>query len=763
MAGVTSVGGYYGYQRFYPKPVVAAAVNAVEVARGNLQASVTATGTVAAPAQSRLTFKASGRLIDLPVTVGDAVKAGQVLARLDDTDLRVALLQARNAVVSAEVRLAQAKEGARPEDLRVARASVEAARSKLEQLQSYAGGPDVAILKSQRETARIKVEQAANPTRSEDIDAARAQVVAARAKLAQLKNPRAEDIAAAESQLQAQANKLEQIRNPRAEDMRNAEASVASAQSKLQALMNPRAEDLRNAESAASAAQAKLQALVNPRAEDLANSQLTLDQQRTKLAQLLDAPRAKPEDIANAQLAVQNAQIALDKARYDQARASDRSSTVTQAAADAQVLQASIALQTQQNNLSKLQGQGPTDWEIRLQQQAVTQAQAAFDKIKSPSTADLQAAQSSVDQAKATLEKLRAPSQYDIENAQILVEQARATLDKLRVPSQYDVTTAEEAVTQARISVEKLRNPTEADVSGAEQSVVQAETTLTKLLNPTPYDQRTAEESFAQANLSLERAMTSNGYDVRNAETSLAQAQAQLDLKLAGPTALEIRAAEVALEQAQISLTQAEANLGNATIVAPFDGVVAAVAGNIGEQVGGGTTVVTLVDAKQLRVDVVVDETDVGKIALGLPVTVTFEALAGQRFPATVKVVAPTATVQSGVVSYAIQVQLSQGASMVRPGMTATAAITIASREDVVVVPNRAIKTVQRNKTVDVQTADGKIETRPVRVGLANDSQSEIVEGLVAGERVILPTTAVRSVSSGGGGGPMGGGPPRID
>ena len=105
MAGVTSVGGYYGYQRFYPKPAVAAVVNAVEVARGNLQSSVTATGTVAAPAQSRLTFKASGRLIDLPVSVGDSVKAGQVLARLDDADLQVAVAQARNSVTSAEVKL----------------------------------------------------------------------------------------------------------------------------------------------------------------------------------------------------------------------------------------------------------------------------------------------------------------------------------------------------------------------------------------------------------------------------------------------------------------------------------------------------------------------------------------------------------------------------------------------------------------------------------------------------------------------------------
>jgi HlyD family secretion protein len=712
MAGVTSVGGYYGYQRYYPAPVAAAVVNAVEVAKGNLQASVTATGTVAAPAQSKLTFKASGRLIELPVKLGDTVETGQVVARLDDSDLQVALAQAKNSVASAEVKLAQAKEGARAEDVQVSRASVETARTKLEQLRGYASGPDLAIMRSQVEQARIKVDQASNPTRAEDVDAARAQLSAARAKLTQIRNPRAEDVATAESQLQTQLTKLAQIQNPRAEDIRNAESSVASAK-------------------------AKLQALLNPRAEDIANAQLSLDQQRTKLAQLVDAPRAKPEDIANAQLQVQNAQISLDKARYDQSHASDKGSVTSQAAADAQVLQASINLQTQQNNLSKLAAQGPTDWEVRLQQQAVSQAQISLDKIKSPLATDVQA-------------------------AQIAVDQAKATLDKILAPSPYDVASAQESVNQAKITLDKLRSPLESDIAAAEQSVIQAEATLAKLLNPTTYDLQSAEESLSQSKASLERALTSNGYDIRNAESSLAQAQAQLDLKLAGPTALEIRAAEVSLEQAQVSLAQAQANLANAVIVAPFDGVVSATTGNLGEQISSGTAVVTLVDAKQLRIDVVVDETDIGKIAVGQSVTVSLEALAGQRFPASVKVVAPTATVQSGVVSYAIQVQLSPGATMVRPGMTATAVITTANREGVIVVPSRAIKTVQRNKTVDVQTADGKTETRPVQVGLANDSQTEIVVGLTAGERVILPTTAVRSVATGGGPPMGGGGPPRI-
>ena len=94
--------------------------------------------------------------------------------------------------------------------------------------------------------------------------------------------------------------------------------------------------------------------------------------------------------------------------------------------------------------------------------------------------------------------------------------------------------------------------------------------------------------------------------------------------------------------------------------------------------------------------------------------------------------------------------------------MSATAQVVIATRENVVVVPNRAIKLVQRNRTVTVQLPEGKTDVRTIQVGLANDQQTEITGGLVAGERVIIPSTTVASIGAPGGGGPGGGGgPPR--
>ncbi|MGH2368003.1 MAG: efflux RND transporter periplasmic adaptor subunit, partial [Chloroflexota bacterium] len=697
---VTTVGGYLGYQRFAPREAAAARVTTAEVSRGAIVASVIATGSVASPTQSELGFKSGGRLAELLVNVGDAVEASQPLARIDDSDLQVALLQAQANYSSAVAKLEQTKAGSKPEDIAAAQAQLDSARAKLEQAQAVPNGPDLGAARSQLESAKIKLDQLLTGGRAEDVAAAQAQLDAAQAKLDALLHPRPEDLAAAQSQVESGKIKLDQLRNPRPEDVRSAEAALASAQ-------------------------AKLNALLNPRPEDLAAAQAALDQQLTKLAQLNDQPRtAKPEDIANAELAVQNAQVAYDKALADAANAGRPGASLSAAAADAAIKQALITLQTAQNNLGKIQAQGPSEWDVRMQQEAVTQAQASLEKLKNPSPADVQAATSAG-------------------------EQAQASLDKLKKPSPYDVQAAQEALNQAQASLEKLRNPSPADVAAAQQAVAQAQAGLDKLLKPSDFDVRTAQQAVVQAQASVDRLLTANVYDVRAAVASVTQAQANLDLKAAGPTVQDIAIAMAAVEQAQAQVKQAEANLAGAVLTAPYSGVIATIGASPGEQVSSAA-VVTLVDTREVRVEVVVDETDVAKVQAGQQATVTFEALPDQRVPGRVIVVAPTATVQQGVVNYTVQIQVDPSlrsgeapaqAGGVRPGMTATASIVTASKEDVLLVPNRSLRTQGRTRTVEVLEPDGTTASRPVQTGMANDQVTEILGGLQPGDRVVIPTT----------------------
>ena len=711
---VTTVGGYAGYGRLAPKPAAAARLSTADVTRGSILSTVTATGSVAAPTQSKLSFRTSGRLAQLFVAVGDRVDEGQPLARIDDSDLQVALSQAQANYRTAVAKLEQTKAGAKPEDIAIAQAQLDQARLKLEQTKGVTHGPDMVTAQSQLDSAKNKLATLLAGPRAEDLAAAQAQLEAATAKYNALVNPRPEDLANAQSQLNNAKIKLEQLQNPRAEDVRVAEAQLASAQ-------------------------AKYNALLNPRPEDLASAQTSLDQAKTKLAQLMDQAPVKPEDIANAELSVKNAQINYDKAVADAGNVGRSGGPSSQAAADAAVKQALISLETAQNNLSKLKNQGPTDWDLRLAQQSVDSAQNSLNKLKSPSPSDVQAAETAVLQAQTSLDKLTKPSPLDVQAAQESVNQAQVTLDKLRNPSPADVASAQQTVLSAKANLEKLQTPTDADVQAAQQAVIQAQASVDKFLN-------------------------GNVYDVQSAQLALAQQQASFELKKQGSAAADILAAQASVEQADASVKKAQTDLDGAILKAPFAGSVSVIAFNLGEQVGAGTAAVTLVDTRQARIDVVVDETDVAKIQPGQTVNITFEALQGQRLAGRVAMVAPVATVQQGVVNYPVQISVDPAQALaagVRPGMTATAAVVTQAREDTVVVPNRALKTQGRNRTVEVLLADGKTEQRTVQVGLANDQQTEVLNGLQPGDRVVIPGTTTAAPRLGGaGGGGFAGGPP---
>ncbi|HEX2037945.1 MAG TPA: peptidoglycan-binding protein [Chloroflexota bacterium] len=367
-----------------------------------------------------------------------------------------------------------------------------------------AQAPEVATARSQLESARIRLRQLTAGTRQEALTAAQAQLDAASAALEVLLHPRSEDLAAAQSQLER-------------------------AQLNVQKLLNPRAEDVRSAEAALAAARAQLDVLLHPRPEDLAAAQGALDQARTQLAQLTDRPRtATPQALANAELAVRNAQVDYDRAIADAATAGRPGSSLTRAAAEAAIQQALIALQSAQNDLDALRSQGPSEWEVRQAQEQVTIAQAELDRLRNPSPAAVQAAQAAVEEASTALERLRNPNPYDVQLAQQEVAGAQAALDRLRNPSPAEVQAARAAVAQAQADLQALLSPAEADVQLAQQEAVRAQAALEGAVAADRTALQTA-QTTAQAALNQARAR------VETATTALRNAEAALEAAERGP------------------------------------------------------------------------------------------------------------------------------------------------------------------------------------------------------------------------------------
>src|SRR5262249_29699246 len=155
-------------------------------------------------------------------------------------------------------------------------------------------------------------------------------------------------------------------------------------------------------------------------------------------------------------------------------------------------------------------------------------------------------------------------------------------------------------------------------------------------------------------------------------------------------------------------------------------------------------------DPNKVRVNVQVDESDISQVQVGQSAIVTFDALGQQKLDGKVSVIAPTGATTQGVVGYQVIIELD-GAQGVRPGMTATAQIVKDEQDDVVRVPSGAAPRQGANRVVQVLAADGTTETHTVQVGLTNDTSTEIVSGLDAGDKVVLPSTTARASVPGAG------------
>lgn len=230
------------------------------------------------------------------------------------------------------------------------------------------------------------------------------------------------------------------------------------------------------------------------------------------------------------------------------------------------------------------------------------------------------------------------------------------------------------------------------------------------------------------------------------------QAQAALDKLKNGPSADDVKIAELQVSQAEAALELTQNNLKNAKIVAPFDGVVAAVNLRVGEPAASGLPAVTLADVSRFHLDVSVDEVDVARVAPGQPVTVTLDALPDLFFSGRVDRIAPTASATAGVVSYAVRITLAATDALVRAGMTATADIVVDEARDVVLVPNWAIRRDRDTGQAFVGILkNGQIEDVQVELGLRNDQFSEVKSGVNEGDVVAVNTAREQLRFLGGG------------
>ena len=243
--------------------------------------------------------------------------------------------------------------------------------------------------------------------------------------------------------------------------------------------------------------------------------------------------------------------------------------------------------------------------------------------------------------------------------------------------------------------------------------------------------------------------------------------QASFQKTAAGPKSYELQGALAAVQSAQAALQTAQNNLDNATLKAPGAGTIASIGGQVGEFVAGGGTnnpFMVIANIQTMQLHGTVGEADVAKLRLGQVANVTIDAVGNvSQMTGKVSSIDPVATIQQGVPVYGVDTVIDIPAAGVRPGMTGTAAVIIAAHQNVITVPNLAIRAQGTRRYVQT-LRDGAAVDTDVVFGIANDSVTEVTSGLADGDVVVLPQPrAGASVRPQGfGGAPGGGSPPGV-
>lgn len=167
-----------------------------------------------------------------------------------------------------------------------------------------------------------------------------------------------------------------------------------------------------------------------------------------------------------------------------------------------------------------------------------------------------------------------------------------------------------------------------------------------------------------------------------------------------------VTTAEAAVTQAEATLKIDQTNLQFAVITAPVDGIVLTRAIEPGQTIAASFQVTTLFeiaeDLRKMILQVNIDEADVGQVREGQKVQFTVDAYPGRQFPGTITMLRYNATTTNNVVTYQAEISVENEDLLLRPGMTATATITVQSVKDALLVPNHALRFLP-NLTADAQ------------------------------------------------------------
>ena len=303
-----------------------------------------------------------------------------------------------------------------------------------------------------------------------------------------------------------------------------------------------------------------------------------------------------------------------------------------------------------------------------------------------------------------------------------------------RLKSENTITNKENTLRSEILALEKL-----------EKSLEDAKTSSQSNTNDKKLSLNTTQNEIA--NLEVERTQSSSDYDlkIKNKENeivaleeSLATSREEIKDLEKGETAERIKSAQNNITQKQLALEKVRKTQENYELKAPFDGLIRKIDFQVGDNlVSDETKYVYLENPDLLKISVLLDQVDIIKVFANQKVNITFDALPHKVFEGSIEEIDSTPVEQSGVVSYEASITVEKGENRIFSGMTATVEIITAEKENVLLVPNLAIKSRGDRKFVEKKIGEN-IERAKIKIGITDGKNTEVISGLEEGDEIVM-------------------------
>ena len=296
-------------------------------------------------------------------------------------------------------------------------------------------------------------------------------------------------------------------------------------------------------------------------------------------------------------------------------------------------------------------------------------------------------------------------------------------------------------VREARANLQAARAAQEAAQAQLQKDTVEAEAP----------DVAFAQRNFQRANqLHAQKLVSPQALDDARGALELAENRRSMARVQLGVSRAKVAEAQANVAQARAAVERAEEELANATIKAPIRGTVLTRDVEIGSPVSSilnmgsaATLVMTLGDINQVFVRGKVDEVDIGRVRLGQPARITVETFKDRKFDGKVTQISPIGAEKDNVTTFEVKVSIDNPGNELKAIMTANAEIVLEEFPDSLIVPEAAISyDAERNPTVEVvdEKADEGRRKVAIKTGVGNGTRTQVLDGLKAGDKVILPS-----------------------